>query len=365
MNKASLLNREFYRGKRVFLTGHTGFKGAWLTAALHVLGAETAGYALPAAHGSLFEKIGGEALLSHHIGDVRDKQALHDAIGMFQPEIVIHLAAMATVQECYANPADAFHTNVLGTVNLMDALRMHKCVRSIVVVTTDKVYENRGDGACYREEDRLGGDDPYAASKTCMEHVSRAYLRSYFMPEGHGTGVATVRASNVLGGGDHVPSRLVPSILRAIHEQKPIELRNPHQTRPWQSVLDALNGYLTIGRKLCENPGTYSDCWNIGPAPDGIREVEWVGRRMQMHFHSRIELRTASEAAGVRESETLGLDITKSLSQLGWYPEMPCDEMLSQVVAFYKGQLSGIGERELCCGQVRAFFGMTPHSDKE
>lgn len=365
MSSASQLNRDFYQGKRVLLTGHTGFKGAWLTTVLHALGAQTAGYALPAIQGSLFEKIRGESLLAHHVGDIRDKQAIYDVVTQYQPEIVIHLAALATVQDCFSSPVDAYSTNVLGTVYLLDALRVCSSVKSIVIVTTDKVYENKGDGACYRESDRLGGDDPYSSSKACMEHVSHAYLRSYFQTNGRNTGIATVRASNVLGGGDHVPTRLIPSILNAIHEQRPVELRNPHQTRPWQSVLDALNGYLTIGRKLFDEPEAFSACWNIGPTQDGIREVEWVAKRMQTHFHTQFGFHAPAATKGVKESETLGLDITKSLSKLGWQPEMHCDEMLSQVVNFFRGQLAGTEERELCLDQVNTFFGLSPLSSKE
>lgn len=351
---ANIKNNLFYRGKRVFITGHTGFKGAWLTAMLHELGAETTGYALAPADGCLFKKIGGDMMMHSITGDVRDREAVETALTATQPEIVFHLAAQAIVDDCFKDPHYAYETNVMGTVNLFEAIRECPSVKSVVVITTDKVYENKGDGAVYAETDPLGGIDPYSSSKTCMEYITDTYKRSYLQTAERMVGVSTVRASNVLGGGDHVQSRLIPSILNAIAEGKPVELRNPHQTRPWQSVLDALNGYLTIGRLMYEEPLVYSSQWNIGPTLDGIKDVLWVVGKMQKHYTSAEYM--VGDTFAVTESKTLGLDITKSLSQLDWEPLLSCDKMLYNVVDFFKQQQAGVPEREICAKQIAEFF---------
>lgn len=356
MRKASIANKAFYRNKRIFVTGHTGFKGTWLTAILYKLGAETRGYALAPEEGCLFGKIKGREMTDNITGDVRDKEHLQSALCSFGPEIVIHLAARATVQECYDHPHDAYETNVMGTVNLLEAVRACGRVKSVVVVTTDKVYANKGDGAVYKENDPLGGSDPYSSSKTCMEYISEAYKRSYLQTRDRMAGVATVRASNILAGGDHIQSRLIPSILNAIAAGRPVELRNPQQTRPWQSMLDALNGYLSVGRLLYAKPEEYSSQWNIGPTRDGIREVLWVVRKMQDFYKMEAGYRFGEAVSQVVESKTLGLDITTSLTKLDWEPELSFDDMIREIVEFFQGQLAGRDERELCLEQIERFY---------
>ena len=351
---ANIKNKAFYQGRNVFVTGHTGYKGAWLTAILHELGSNMTGYALKAPEGSLFDKMGGTHLINSVEGDVRDFEHLKTTLLETRPEIVIHLAAQAIVKDCFDDPRLAYETNVLGTVNLLEAVRSCNSVESIVVITTDKVYENKGDGAVYIETDPLGGVDPYSSSKTCMEYITDTYKRSYLQAEGRMIGVATVRASNVLGGGDHVQSRLIPSILRSIAEGRPIELCNPHQTRPWQSMMDALNGYLTIGRLLHEQPKKYSSQWNIGPTRDGIKDVLWVVDKMKEHYANTQYV--VGNTFAVTESKTLGLDINKSLQQLDWEPLMSCDKMLYNIVEFYKMQQDGVPELEICKKQIREFF---------
>lgn len=351
---ANLKNRDFYKGKKVFVTGHTGYKGAWLVAILHQLGAEVTGYALAAPTESMFAKMNGGELVSSIEGDVRNAELLQRAVLEAQPEIVLHLAAQAIVKDCFDDPRYAYESNVMGTVNLFEAIRRCPSVKSVVVITTDKVYENKGDGAVYAEGDLLGGIDPYSSSKTCMEFVTDSYKRSYLQTEERMTGVSTVRASNVLGGGDYVQSRLIPSILNSIAAGKPVELRHPHQTRPWQSMMDALNGYLSIGRLMFEDPQTYSSQWNIGPTRDGIKDVLWVVNKMQEHYeHAEY---VVGDAFAVTESQTLGLDITKALEKLDWKPLLSCDKMLYNIVEFYKLQHSGVPEREICQKQIREFF---------
>ncbi len=347
-------NVAFYCGRRVFVTGHSGFKGAWLTAMLHELGAQVTGYALPPAEGSLFQKMGGASMLHNVEGDVRDYEALERALLTARPEIVLHLAAQAIVKDCFDNPRYTYESNVMGTVNLFEAIRKCPSVKSVVVVTTDKVYENKGDGAVYVEGDPLGGIDPYSASKTCMEYITDSYKRSYLQTEERMVGVSSVRASNVLGGGDHVQSRLIPSILRSIADGQPVELRHPHQTRPWQSVLDALNGYLTVGRLLYDQPEAYSGPWNIGPTRDGIKDVLWVVEQMRKHYTAAEYV--VGDTFAVTESKTLGLDITKSLRELDWEPLLNCDKMLYNVVDFFRRQQAGIPEAKICADQIREFF---------
>lgn len=358
MEKASVKNKKFYKNRKVFVTGHTGFKGSWLTAILYALGADAMGYALTPVPGSLFEKINGDGMIKNIAGDVRDYQHLRNSMYGFNPEIVIHLAAQAIVQDCFENPRYAFDTNVMGTVNLFESIRDCQSVRSVVIVTSDKVYENKGDGTAYVESDPLGGTDPYSGSKTCMEYITNTYKHSYLQTADRLVGLSTVRASNVLAGGDHIQTRLIPSALHAIEEGRPIQLRNPRQTRPWQSALDALNGYLAVGRLMYQNPAAYSGQWNIGPDRDGIREVQWVIQKIQDFYGKQTGYHYQKPDSPVKESETLGLDITKSLKNLDWRPELSCDEMLSEVVEFFKAQQAGQNEREICLKQIKRFYDM-------
>ncbi len=352
--EANIKNKEFYRNKKVFVTGHTGYKGAWLTAILRELGAEMTGYALSAPKDSMFEKMHGETLVNSITGDVRDYDSLRTAILAAKPEIVIHLAAQAIVNDCFKNPRYAYETNVMGTVNLLEVIRECSSVKSVVIITTDKVYENKGDGAIYVEGDPLGGVDPYSSSKTCMEYIANTYKESYLQTDDRVVGISTVRASNVLGGGDYVQSRLIPSILSSIAEGKPVELRNPHQTRPWQSMMDALNWYLSIGRLMYEEPKKYSSQWNIGPTKDGIKDVLWVVEQMRKHY-SNTEY-VIGETFEVKESKTLGLDNAKALRELDWKPLLSCDKMLYNIVDFYKQQRANIPEVEIAKKQIREFF---------
>jgi CDP-glucose 4,6-dehydratase len=357
MLKASEKNKHFYHGKRVFLTGHTGFKGAWMTAVLHELGAETLGYALAPESGSLYQKIHGNAMLHSVIADVRDCTRLKKELCAFKPEIVIHFAALLPIQRCFDEPVLAYETHVMGTVHLFEAIRVCESVKSVLIVTTDKVYENKGDGAIYVETDPLGSADPYSGSKTCTEFISETYKRSYLQTNGNMVGVSTARASNVIGGGDHIQMRLIPAILHSFATGNTLELRNPYQTRPWQSVLDALNGYLSIARLMYENPETYSSPWNIGPTKDGIQSVLTVINKMQEYYQSTVGF-VEHNAFKVIESQTLGLDITKSLKQLDWSPELSFDKMLFDIVEYHKRQRAKEPEHSICLSQIHDFFNL-------
>jgi CDP-glucose 4,6-dehydratase len=328
-----------------------------MTAVLHELGAVAMGYALGPEPDSLYGKIEGDSLVRSIIADVRDVHRLKEELCEFKPEIVIHFAAQAIVKECFDNPGLAYETNVMGTVNLFEAIRICESVKSVLIITTDKVYENKGDGAVYVETDPLGGIDPYSSGKACMELISETYRRSYLQADGRMTGVSTARASNVIGGGDHIQSRLIPSILAAFAAGKDVEIRNPHQTRPWQSVLDALNGYLAIARLQYENPEHYSGPWNIGPSREGILRVLDVAGKMRGYYKGNSGY-VVGKTFKVVESKTLGLDITKSLEQLDWKPELSLDKMLYDLVDYFKRQKAGEIEKDICLAQVRSFFSL-------
>lgn len=347
-------NKEFYRNKRVLITGHTGFKGAWFTAVLNYLGANALGYSLAPEKECLFSKIDGSELIQSVTGDILDYDYLKQVIEKFKPEIVFHLAAFGFINECYNDPLRAYNTNVIGTVNLLEALRKSESLKSIVLISSDKVYENKGDGAIYKESESLGGLSPYSGSKTCMEFAINDYAKTYFKDIG-APGISIARASNVLAGGDHIKSRLIPSILNAIDEGIAVELRNPCQTRPWQSVLDAIDGYLTLGRLNDQKSGAYDGAWNIGPTSDGIRSVQWVYETMKKTFHGLSE--QEGKPFETEESKTLGLDICKMLEKTDWEPRLSCEKVIAQVVEFYNAQSRKVPERTICMQQIADYYG--------
>lgn len=356
MGKGSIeTNKAFYKGKRVFITGHNGFTGTWLIAALHELGAEVMGFAMPSAPSSPFTKMRGEELIQVVNGSVLDYEALSAAMNSFQPDIVMHLAAIAIVKDCFDHSRAAFEINVMGTVNTLEAVRNCPSVKSVIVVTTDKVYENKGDGAIYKEGDPLGGHDPYSNSKSCMEFVTECYRSSYLQTADRFVAVATARTANAIGGGDnHTDSRLVPQLLAGFSKGETVQLRNPYQTRPWQDVIDAINAYLTLGRYMEQDPKTYSGAWNVGPTLDGIKEVKWVVDKIQSYFEgAKAE---EGEKYDVKESATLGVDVTKMLEMTDWQPERSVEQMLYYVVDYFRRQQNGEDERDIMLGQVREYY---------
>lgn len=348
-------NQQFYKNKKVLVTGHTGFKGAWLTCVLKFLEADAMGYALEAEDGSLYDLIKGYNVICSKNGDLRDFEHLKRVVADFKPEIIFHLGAFGFMNECFNNPLRAYSSNVMGTANLLEAIRECDAVKSVVIISSDKVYSNKGDGAVYLEEDELGGTSPYSCSKTCMELVVRDYYDTYFVKSEKRTGIAVARASNVLAGGDHIRTRLLPSILAAVEKGNNVELRNPNQTRPWQSIFDALDGYLTIGRYLYYEPEEYSGAWNIGPDKSGIKTVGWIFDKIQSYFNG-LEQNTGNKFK-VMESETLGLDISKSISKLDWKPRMSLDRVFEQIVDFYKETKNGKYAYELCMSQIKEYYG--------
>jgi CDP-glucose 4,6-dehydratase len=268
------VNPRFWQGKKVLLTGHTGFKGGWLALWLQTLGAKVTGYALPPpTDPSFFDKARILHGMTSNVGDVRDLAALTSAVRQAAPEIIIHMAAQSLVRPSYADPVATYSTNVMGTVNVLEAARAQSAVRAIVIVTSDKCYENTGAQRAFRESDRLGGHDPYSNSKACAELVAAAYRDSFFSGDEAAAAIATARAGNVIGGGDWSADRLIPDAIRAFGAKLPVQLRYPHATRPWQHVLDPLAGYLLLAEKLCATPADCAEAWNFGPAPDQVMTV--------------------------------------------------------------------------------------------
>jgi CDP-glucose 4,6-dehydratase len=343
----------FYRGRRVFLTGHTGFKGAWLAAWLLDLGAEVAGYALaPSTKPALFDRLGLSRRMAHTRGDVTYAPRLARALKAHRPEIVFHLAAQALVRPSYADPVGTYRTNVLGTVNLFEAARAARSVKAVVNVTSDKCYENREWVYGYREMDPMGGHDPYSASKGCAELVTSSYRNSFFAPAG--LGLASGRAGNVIGGGDWSVDRLIPDCVRALTCGRVIDLRNPGATRPWQHVLEPLSGYLQLGALLRRDPSRYAAGWNFGPDDDSVLTVEQVVQRI-VGFWGDGRYRVL-KTPQPHEAKLLKLDASLARQRLGWRPVWDIDTALSMTVSWYRAHADGrMPLSRLTSDQIRAY----------
>lgn len=349
----------FYKGKSVLLTGHTGFKGSWLALWLHELGARVTGFALPPnSTPSHFELIGLKDLIAHREGDIRDLHAVTQAFEAARPEIVFHLAAQPIVRESYDDPKTTFDTNIGGTVNVLEAIRHTPSVRSAVIITSDKCYDNREWVWGYREIDPLGGHDPYSASKGAAEIVCTAYHRSYFAADGRGPhpGFATARAGNVIGGGDWAKDRIIPDCVRSLAADNPIVVRNPQATRPWQHVLDPLAGYLLLATRLLEDPDMFSGAWNIGPlASDQITVYELVERFVDAWGSGALETyQTGGKAP--HEAHLLNLSIDKAVSILKWKPVLDSSSAINWTVDWYKSWYqSKENMRDLTTRQINEF----------
>ena len=346
----------FWQDKKVFLTGHTGFKGSWLSLWLQHLGTELTGYALdPPTDPSLFVKADVAAGMRSVIGDLRDASRLAEAMHTAQPEVVFHLAAQPLVRHSYVDPVGTYETNVLGTIHLLEAVRKAPSVRAVVVITTDKCYENKEWIWPYRETDPLGGYDPYSSSKACAEIVTSSWRDSFFNPTDyaqHKVAIASARAGNVIGGGDWASDRLIADIVRAFSVGKTLEIRNPAATRPWQHVLEPLRGYLTLGERLYSDGGSnYASAWNFGPQYTDARPVEWIVRYLSEKWGSGAEWKLESKPQ-VHEAQMLKLDWSKAHASLGWQPVLSLPEALEYTIAWYQKELAGGSARELCTGQI-------------
>lgn len=359
-----VMNPAFWNGKRVLLTGHTGFKGSWLSLWLQSLGAQVTGYALaPPTTPSLFVIANvGEGMHSV-IDDIRNLAALQSAFAAHRPEIVIHMAAQPLVRESYANPVDTYATNVMGTVHLLEAVRQSPGVKAVVNITTDKCYENREWIWGYRENEPMGGYDPYSNSKGCAELVSAAYRSSFFNPDSyatHGIAIATARAGNVIGGGDWAADRLIPDILAALSAAKPVDIRNPHAIRPWQHVLEPLRGYLSLAEKLYEQGPRFAEGWNFGPNDEDARPVSWIADTLcSLWGQGAAWQRDGGNHP--HEASYLKLDISKARSRLHWHPAMGLRQALELIVGWSQASNAGQDMRHVSLTQIKNYQALTSH----
>ncbi len=326
---------EFYGERRVLVTGHTGFKGGWLTTWLKLLGARVIGFALPPeTHPNLFSAAEIEANTTSILGDVTDRAAVASVFKNYEPEIVIHNAAQALVRRSYRQPVETYATNVMGTVHVLDAARQTPSLRSVVVITSDKCYENREWARGYCEEDPMGGHDPYSSSKGAAELVTAAYRRSFF--KGYGAaGIASARAGNVIGGGDWSEDRLIPDIVRGITADQQIVIRRPDAVRPWQHVLEPVRGYLQLARKLWEEPQEYAEAWNFGPSDDEAVTVGDLARQL-ISIWGKGELRIEPDPEAPHEAQELRLNCQKSCARLGWRPVLNLKQALQWTAEWYR-----------------------------
>lgn len=344
-----------FKGKKIFITGHTGFKGTWLTFLLTELGAEVMGYALEPYDGpSHFNMLKLREKINHVVGDVRDYNLLNNAIQSFQPEYVLHLAAQPLVKKSYYDPVYTFSTNIMGSVNLLDAVRNCVSVRSLVYITSDKCYENLEWIWGYRENDRVGGHDPYSASKGAAEVVFSAYSRSYFSSRPT-LGAATTRAGNVIGGGDWAEDRIIPDCIRSIENSIAIPIRNPLATRPWQHVLEPLSGYLLLAAQLREDPVKYSGAWNFGPSSTEVRTVYEVAKNI-VAYMGRGEVVITGSADQHHEAMLLQLNCDKAHQELKWYPRWHVEETLAATAEWYKVVLEGGDVEQITRKQLHKYF---------
>jgi CDP-glucose 4,6-dehydratase len=348
----------FWKDRRVFVTGHTGFKGGWLSLWLQSSGARLTGYALaPESSPSLFDTARvGEDMVSV-IGDIRDPQALHHAMQAARPEIVIHMAAQALVRESYRNPVETYAVNVMGAVNLLEAVRHTPGVKAVVNVTSDKCYENREWVWAYRETDAMGGYDPYSNSKGCAELVTAAFRSSFFNPDqyaSHGVAIASARAGNVIGGGDWSADRLIPDIMQAIAEKRPAVIRCPGAIRPWQHVLEPLSGYLHLAQRLVEEGPRHAQAWNFGPDDGDTRPVEWIVERLTQSWGGGASW-VVDDKPHPHEAHLLKLDGSKTRAYLGWRARWSLERTLEQIVDWQKAFQAGRDMREFTLLQIQQY----------
>jgi len=355
------MNPAFWRGKHVFLTGHTGFKGSWICMWFQALGAEVTGFALPPERQSLFNQAKIAGNMNSLNGNVRDLDVFKAAMVAAKPEIVIHMAAQALVRHSYKDPVATYATNVMGTVNLFEAVKSTPSVRAVVNVTTDKCYENKEWVWGYRENEPLGGHDPYSSSKACSELVTASYRQSFFSTQNfdqHGVAIATARAGNVIGGGDYAVDRLIPDIVSSFASGKAVKIRYPKAIRPWQHVMEPLCGYLMLAQALYEHGPVYAQAWNFGPQLEDTQTVEWIVRNMA-------ELWSAQAAwhfeggQHPHEAHTLRLDNSKAQTLLNWKPKLKIGTTLDWVTQWYRDANQGQSARELTLKQIHSYQNLT------
>jgi CDP-glucose 4,6-dehydratase len=356
-------DRSFWKSRRVFLTGHTGFKGSWMSLWLEALGADVTGYALsPPTEPSLFEQAGVTHSIHSIFADLRDFDRLKAAIAASRPEVIIHMAAQTVVSRGYADPIETYSTNVMGTVNLFEAVRQLKHPCAVVNVTSDKCYENNEWVWAYRENDRMGGHDPYSNSKGCAELVTSAFRDSYFSPEKfeqHGVGIASARAGNVIGGGDWTANQLIPDLMRAFLADQPCLIRNPLATRPWEFVLEPLRGYLMLAEALAKDPKAFASGWNFGPAEDDAKPVQWIADKLVGSWGKTAKW-ALDAAAHPHEAHLLKLDASKAKVYLKWHPVLPLNKALEWIVTWYRAYQDQADLGALTRSQIQQYEALTP-----
>jgi len=344
-----------FSGKKVLLTGHTGFKGSWLAFILNEVGAEVTGLALPPVSTvNLFDLLELDGKINHIVADIRDTAVVTKTVKDFQPEFVFHLAAQALVRPSYDDPVATFSTNVVGSVNLLEAVRQCETVRSLVYITSDKCYENVEWIWGYRENDRLGGRDPYSASKAAAELAFSTYSRSFFEQRPK-LGAASTRAGNVIGGGDWAVDRIIPDCIRAIQADEPIRLRNPEATRPWQHVLEPLAGYLLLASRLYEEPKRWGGAWNFGPSTQEVRTVKNVAEAIVGHI-GKGNIEVVDSKTQVHEARLLQLNCDKANHSLGWYPRWSVEKTLEATALWYKLTMIDDDAEAITRAQIKEFF---------
>jgi len=348
-----MVDEKFWRGKRVFITGHTSFKGSWLSLWLHLLGAHIRGYALaPSTSPSLFEEANVGLMIDSQIGDIRNQKTLHKSMTVFQPDVLIHMAAQPLVRYSFDEPLETYEVNVLGTAKVLEVARSCPTLKSIINITTDKCYENDGRSEGYKENDPMGGYDPYSSSKGCAELVASSYSRSFFQDKG--VGLASVRAGNVIGGGDWADDRLIPDILRAFETKESVVVRSPNAIRPWQHVLEPLSGYLILAQRLYENQEKYAEGWNFGPDLKDSKPVSYILDRMIEKWPGTGW--KLDEGFIPHEAEFLKLDISKAQSRLGWKPIWGLDQALDRIIVWHQAWLEKKDMQVTCLMEIEEYM---------
>jgi len=344
----------FWHGKKVFITGHTGFKGSWLSLWLQSLGATIKGFALePPTNPSLFVEARVSEGMESEIGDIRDLESIKSSMVAFNPDIVIHMAAQPLVRLSYRDPVQTYATNVMGTVHVLEAARLCVQLKAIVNVTTDKCYENREWVWGYRENEPMGGHDPYSSSKGCSELVTSAYRNSYFSVPG-AAALASARAGNVIGGGDWAEDRLIPDILRAFEKNQPVIIRNPKATRPWQHVLEPLSGYLMLAEKLYKEGSMFAEAWNFGPQDEDVKPVEWILNQMVDQWGTGARWKLDDDPQP-HEAQLLKLDISKANAKLKWTPQWDLKKSLVSIVEWHQHWLKDDDIRQMTQSQIQQY----------